>query len=386
MELTRVASRCEPELMARGRHSQFAPRGQVALVAVALAAAAATSSAESAGAPLLPDLVSTPVQNLHTQVRERRVLLRFDSYIQNAGPGSLELRAQGPKGSDVLGTLRMTRAEQVLRDEAGEVAERRPSAARFSFESTDGHRHWHVQAAQRLTLVTADGLTPVAPGAKIGFCLSDIGFSPTSPPSVLTQRYRGCFGRTADGSMLSARTASHASEVTVGIQADWQDFYQSSLPFQWIDLSGVVAPGRYRVRDEVDPDGVVVEHDEANRAAYSRRFSLRGWRPRPLVAPPRAPGVRQRLRLRALRVVGTGLPRRDRYAGAPAPARFELVRAPKRGRVMIAPRGGVAVYVPRTGFRGRDGFTFTAAEAGTLLARPLASVALTVGRDSIRAP
>ena len=61
----------------------------------------------------------------------------------------------------------------------------------------------------------------------------------------------------------AGRDSPNAAQVFEGISAGWLDYYPYDLPFQWVDASDV-APGRYRLAADVDPDNFVLEGNEAN--------------------------------------------------------------------------------------------------------------------------
>lgn len=258
----------------------------------------------SASAGVLPDLVSDPPANPQLGVYAddtggQRLLLRFDSYVHNVGPGPLEVRfgVSGPGGAtDTAGA-----PEQVV---AGEADARAMPGAEVVFETgrldnEDGHDHWHLQRVARYALALPGGGT--AASEKVGFCLLD-----SLPVEAASGRHY-----TSD-----CRRAPGAPTVTMGVSPGWRDLYTRNLAHQWVDVSGI-APGTYDLRAEVDPDGLIAEADEANPPS-SRAVVVPGW-----VARPRA-GERAVV-LDAQAVAPA--------SGALAPPRYRIEKAPEHGTV-----------------------------------------------------
>jgi len=107
----------------------------------------------------------------------------------------------------------------------------------FQFDSCHGHYHFNGFAEYRL--LNTNGV-PVAVGNKVGFCLLDlVRWDPNAnASSIYDCGYQG-------------------------IQRGWGDVYVSTLPCQWIDITGVPA-GVYFLEMEIDPDNRIVELNETN--------------------------------------------------------------------------------------------------------------------------
>ena len=83
----------------------------------------------------------------------------------------------------------------------------------------------------------------VAQGRKVSFCLEDVRqWDPTSPKS------------------------SKFDCDSQGIQTGWSDIYDSGLPGQWIDISGIAA-GDYQLEITINPEHVIDEADYSNNTA-----------------------------------------------------------------------------------------------------------------------
>jgi hypothetical protein len=203
----------------------------------------------------LPDIVSDPPTGGALQVyvssdtsAPRRLLLRFNGYVHNAGEGPLEIVGRSPVN------LTMTQTVQRIYDTGGaflrEDTSLRPS---MSFESADGHNHWHLRSAMRYSLYDATKSVEVAPSQKIGFCLIDSGrVETTGPPQPVYQLGSFC-----------GQGKTTAPSVTMGISPGWRDVYGASVAFQWVDVSDV-KPGTYWIASSSDPDNVIVESNESN--------------------------------------------------------------------------------------------------------------------------
>jgi len=258
-------------------------------------------------AAALPDLLSDPAEDAYTSEHvidgRARMLLRFDSFIRNAahaGPAHV-VADERSTGAAVMARVRQ-RVDGV--DQPMPGAEVVYEAALST--TADGHDHWHLQRAARYALTTQGG-APVAPAAKVGFCLLNSERVDTTAPF------------TSLGSCGDLGSAS----VSMGLSPGWRDLYSANLDFQWVDVSSV-APGTYLLSSQVDPDDVLAESVELNE---------------PATVPVRIPGHVARS------VAGprTVEPRTDRVepmTGELARPRFRIVEAPRHGRSTSRPGRG----------------------------------------------
>ena len=104
------------------------------------------------------------------------------------------------------------------------------------------HGHYHFEGFAEYRLLDTNGVQ-VAVGNKIGFCLLDYA---RWDPNASSDDYYNCFYQ--------------------GIQRGWSDFYYSTLPCQWVDITGLPG-GTYILELEVDPQNRIVEADENNNVA-----------------------------------------------------------------------------------------------------------------------
>lgn len=271
-------------------------RRTIRILLTALVALVAMPGAASAA---LPDLLSDPAESPYTAEHvigsEDRLLLRFDSYIRNAATaGPVQVLADQPAAGH-MGRVRqvvdgtpvaMPGAEVVYEAALGTTA--------------DGHNHWHLQRAARYALTTTSG-APVAPAAKVGFCLlNSENVDAKVPPGN-----------------LGACGSSVSTEVRMGISPGWRDLYSANLDFQWVDVSNV-APGTYRLSSQVDPDDVVDELGDELNAEATIPVRIPGHVPRSVAAP----------RTVELRTDGV-----EPMTGDLAAPRFRIVDAPQHGTI-----------------------------------------------------
>jgi hypothetical protein len=315
--------------------------------------------AGAGAAPTLPDLVADPpgaasAPEVYDDGGGPRLLMRFDGFVHNRGPGALEINA-----TNRVGTV-MTRVTQRIYDSGGGVSEDWAGnpAPQVLFETDDSHDHWHLKHIARYSLWSADGMAEVAPAQKVGFCLVDS--QRIEAPASSRPEY------TVSGSDFCERGNPTASGLTMGVSAGWRDIYNRNLAFQWVDVSDV-APGSYRLRAEIDPAGTIAETVEANPPAFAAgQAVVPGYRATNVSQPGQ--GARA-VQLQAVNVGGV--------ARAP---QFKIVTPPQHGS-LDKPVGqwfaGSSVgYTSAAGYSGPDAFTFTARDPGSSFPRnPPAAVA-----------
>ena len=209
----------------------------------------------AAAADRLPDLrAASPTQFRIVNVNGRR-FLRFTSVLINSGAGPIEVLARRTS------TTAPWRVQQVIDDTAG--GERRVDTDATLRYAGDGHDHWHVERMMAYHLWSSHGTRA---DRKLGFCFFDTTlYAPGLPGSPGSAYYREswCGKRTA----LTSRT---------GISVGWADTYRYSLPYQWIDITGLPG-GTYTVRAMSDPNDWFLEEDEVGRCGWARvRFGSSG--------------------------------------------------------------------------------------------------------------
>jgi Lysyl oxidase/S-layer homology domain len=220
----------------------------LAAVVVAAGTLAAPGRTEAA-TTLYPDLRMAKVSEFHiVRTSEGRRLLRFTATMLNLGKGPFEVRANRASTSAAWNV------DQAMRTDAGTTV-RRDTTATMQYGG-DGHGHWHVTRMVDTDLWSSGAN---AHGAKIGFCFFDTtawDLSLAGAPRSPVYRESTC----ADLDSL------HAS---MGISVGWGDRYAWTLPFQWVDITGLPA-GNYTIRSMVDAANLFAETSNTNNCSYVR--------------------------------------------------------------------------------------------------------------------
>ncbi|MBY0396346.1 MAG: hypothetical protein K2X91_07735, partial [Thermoleophilia bacterium] len=225
------------------------------LAAATLAAGVPTLGVAAPADAVLPDLVADaparPIISGYTYPDgTQALLLRFDGYVHNIGPGPFEIR-----GSDRMGA-EMTTVRQYVSSGGSMVATDPPAGSagpQVIYETADGHNHLHLMRIARYSLWNSARSAEVAPAQKAGFCLVDSERIETNGPA--TEVYRN--------SDFCRQNNPTAADLTMGVSAGWRDVYHRDLALQWVDISDV-RPGTYWLAAEIDTENVIVEANEAN--------------------------------------------------------------------------------------------------------------------------
>jgi hypothetical protein len=280
------------------------------------------SSAALAAPDVLPDLVATAPTNLQYGVDtladgQDHFLLRFDAVLHNIGPGPLEIR-----GSIPVNRVMTVSGQRIYRQD-GSFHDDNSRHPVIRYETADGHEHWHVQNAARYALWNEAGTAEVGRGAKVGFCLEDVEQVERGAPS-------DAYSSGPTGYCKAGQP--NASSVFEGITRGWQDVYVATLPFQWVDISDI-APGRYRLGEQADPDNIFFESNESDNgpAFASETVTVPGWFASSGTVTVRPP--------QTTIVLGA------QQFGSPGSPIFKIESAPKHGN-LGALSGYQVVYTP----------------------------------------
>jgi hypothetical protein len=333
-----------------------------AWLAAALVLLLVAPRAAAQGAPVLPDLVADPPGVGHPlEVYDNgsgdRLLLRFDGFVHNRGQGKLELRGSDPSGV-VMGTV----GQRLFRSDGSYVDSSSTPAPQLIYETNDDHAHWHLRHAARYSLWNLARTAEVAPSSKVGFCLVD---SQAVDAHAGTPSYRG-----SDTNFCGWRDTA-ANNVFMGVSPGYRDIYGADLAFQWIDVSQV-APGRYWLRSDIDPDRVINESQETNSAGWAGAETVV---PGHVAAPVNGGG--------ATAGVPKGVTLSATTFGSPGPLQYKVVTAPRHG-TLNRPTGqwfsGEVAYTPDSSYSGPDSFTFAARDSSSPfpLSPPTAAATLQV--------
>lgn len=317
-----------------------------------------TATAVDAQAPDLPDLISVPPTRVQdpeqvTWRGETDLVIRFDGHVTNVGSGPLDLYGNPSSGT----VAQRARSGDTWVDVAN------PEVV---YQTADGHNHWHLMKVARYSLWNEARTAEVAPGQKVGFCLYDVSSVPGAPV-VDPMFYTGPVVRFCEVGNPDA------TQLRMGISAGYQDVYDKSLTYQWVEVSDV-SPGVYWVAAQIDPDNVVVEENENNNTiAFSNApVTVPGYVATP-VGPIEVLSVPVDIELGAATF------------GSPGARGFRIVDPPDHGSLDVAVgsvfAGPAVRYTPDPGYVGSDSFTYAAVDQASQYPRnPVAAaVAIDVG-------
>jgi hypothetical protein len=357
-------------------------------------------SAEPAG--LLPNLVADPPDNQSLETSntegglkpdgESRLLLRFNGYIHNTGPGALDIRGSREKPAESKATEEeverhrekeeglpqnveeqlanppMKVFQRVFTTSAEETNIERPhkeetSPAEVFYVNADGHHHWHLQHVAKYSLWNATKTAEVAPAQKVGFCLDDSQHVETGiGPSK--QVYADAVAPFRD---FCQQFRPNATSLFEGVSPGWRDVYTSDLGFQWVEVSNVL-PGEYWLREDVNPTGVIKETGGANVPSYA-------------TTPTIIPGfVAQAQTVSVQAGESKTVTVTSKAFKDTATPKYALVASPQHGKLTILSSSSVS-YTPTAGYTGPDSFTFSAADPNSRfpLNPAVATVSIEVG-------
>lgn len=342
-------------------------------IAAVLAAAVPIVGLAAPNDPVLPDLVADAPQRQIVSPYTypdgtQALLMRFDGYVHNIGPGPFEIRATGRSGST------MTDVRQYVRTESGSFvrSEPPPGPPSVLFETADNHNHWHLKNIARYSLWNAAKTAEVAPGMKVGFCLVDSERRETNGPANAAY--------TVGGNNFCGQNEPTRSSVTMGVSAGWRDLYHRDLSYQWVDVSET-QPGNYWVAAEIDTNDVIKEANEANnnRVFAANQTAVPGYLASAVNAGTLPYGQASTVTL-ASQTYGTPGTRKFRIKSVPAHGTLSS-GGTTLGQNSVITGPGVT-YTPAAGYSGADSFDFTAFDSASQFPRNPASatVSLTVGQ------
>jgi len=303
------------------------------------AAQAATST------PQLPNIVADAPSNVSLETSttegglkasgEAKLLLRFNGYIHNVGPGALDFRGYRKSSSEPL------KAFQRVYNKDGTYKEE-PSKAEFTYVTADGHEHWHLQRVAKYSLWNAAKTSEAAPAMKVGFCLDDSEHveSGIGPKEAV---YSDATGRE-----FCREHQPEALNLFEGVSPGWRDLYSSNLAFQWVDASNVL-PGEYWLREDVNPTGVIKETGGSNTPAYAKSPTIIPGFDALAQSAHTAAGEPKALTLTSKAWKDSATPK------------YTIVSSPQHGQLGAVSKNQVT-YTPSAGYSGADSFGFSASD------------------------
>ncbi len=323
----------------------------------------------SSPTPQLPSLVADPPDNISLDESEEtptgghmaaELLLRFNGYVHNKGPGALDFRGMreappnpSEPASPPMGVFQRIYEYPSTEDPPPTAEDTphkdEPSHGVMEYVTADGHEHWHLQHVARYSLWNAEKTAEVAPSQKVGFCLEDSEHvEPEKGPSEPVYKDGGEHPRE-----FCRYRQPGATEVFEGISEGWRDLYTSDLAFQWVDVSNVL-PGEYWLRAEVDPEHFIQEAPGPKPPAYAEQ-------------PTVVPGYDAHAQSRSVEINHpvTVTLTSQRWEGTESDEQpsstpsYKIVTPPTHG-TLGAIASGQVTYTPTSGYSGPDSFTFSA--------------------------
>jgi Bacterial Ig domain/Lysyl oxidase len=333
------------------------------LIALGMLLAGVTHQAPAFGAErLLPDVVADPPNNVSLESSttegglkgsgEAKLLLRFNGYLHNVGPGALDFRGSRSSPAEPMHAFqRVYNSDGTFKEE--------PSSAELIYVSADGHNHFHLQHAARYSLWNSARSAEVAPAQKVGFCLDDSEHvEPSIGPSVAV--YSDATGR-----KFCRQNEPEALSLFEGVSIGWRDRYDASLAFQWVDASYVL-PGEYWLREDVNPTGVIKETGGPKTPGYATKATIiPGYNALPRSASTLA-GEPRPITLSSKAWNPTAAPK------------YKIVTGPAHG-TLSAINGNQVTYTPSAGYSGPDTFTFSASDPNSPFPKSPATAEVTIG-------
>lgn len=330
-----------------------------------------------------PDYVSLGISGTKPgEPTESKLLLRFNGYLHNKGPGALDFRgsrtAPPNLGEPAVPKMNVFQRIYEYPTTSGEPPANPPFTPEVSkgvmeYVSADGHNHWHLQHIAFYSLWNSTQTAEVAPALKVGFCLEDsehrelsVGpskevYSDTVPP----------------GRNFCEREKPAATSLYEGISAGWRDLYERQLAFQWVDVSDVL-PGKYWLRAEADPEHLVKQAPGPKPPVF---------RHEPTIVPG-YDALAQSQSTEENNAVGLTLSAQT-WSGkeadeqpSPNPV-YEIVSPPQHG-TLGAVQGNQVTYTPAAGYTGVDSFTFATRDPNSAFPMhpAVATMTITVGEPA----
>jgi len=251
-----------------------------------------------------------------------------------------------------------------------------PSKAEIFYVNADGHHHWHLQHVAKYSLWNAAKTAEVAPSEKVGFCLEDSEHVEDAEHGVPEMGPEGPIysDEVAPFRHFCQRYVPYATSVYEGISPGWHDEYASSLGFQWVDLSDVL-PGEYWLREDVNPEGKIIEEERGEKFAYATEPTIvEGFDALPQAVSTHV-GEPVTITTTSMRWEEK---KHHQSLGEPD---YTIVSQPQHGTLRQIGSTDQAIYTPEAGYAGPDSFTFSASDPNSEFPRnpAIATVSIDVG-------
>ena len=361
-------------------------------------------SAEPAG--LLPNLVADPPDNVSletsntdgglTAAGESRLLLRFNGYIHNTGPGALDIRGSREKPAETKATEEEVerhrekeealpqKVEEELANPPMKVFQRvfttsaeetnierphkeEPSPAEVFYVNADGHHHWHLQHVAKYSLWNASQDRRSRPGAEGRF---------------LPGRQPACGNRHRADKPRCMRTRSRRFAISASsIVPTRRACSRVSLRAGVTSMTPAWASSGSKSRTCCRANTGCVR--TSTRRAWSKKPAAPTSR-RTRRAPTIIPGfIAQAQSVSVQAGESKTVTVTSKAFKDTATPKYALVASPLHGKLTIVSSNSVT-YTPNAGYTGPDSFTFSAADPNSRfpLNPAIATVSIEVGAGS----
>ena len=202
----------------------------------------------------LPDLIALPAWGIQAYSRRGLDILAFAATEWNGGPGILDV-----EGFRQRNDAEMQAYQYFIVD--GEAVGRAPAG---SIEYHGEHHHWHFDQFTEYSLI-GDGGVQIS--GKQSWCLAN------TDAIDLTRPGANWFA-TWSTDLFTQCGSQGAIWIREVLDVGWGDTYGQYLPGQAFDITDM-PNGRYVIRVEVNPDGLLTESSMANNVE-DRVIRLRG--------------------------------------------------------------------------------------------------------------
>jgi hypothetical protein len=183
--------------------------------------------------------------------------LKFPTVTANVGVGPFEIN--GTRSSSTSTTWTVT---QKIYNDANGSRVVTASGATF-FWGGDGHNHWHIKDLDQFVLRDKGDTQNLRYGEKHGFCFEDNTEYRDWPQS----RHNGAPANPVYVPPKACGVgATTATSVQEGLSVGWSDTYPSTLPDQYINITGI-PDGEYKVRVTADWQNHFDESNENNNSS-----------------------------------------------------------------------------------------------------------------------
>jgi len=215
-----------------------------------------SSSPPPGGQKLTPDLGVRVLRQFTIQNVNGVKELKFPIVTANVGKGPFELNASRSSSTSTDWVVK----QRIYTASGGPTDVVVPVTLVWG---GDGHNHWHVKDIDKFVLRDKGNTQDLRYGEKHGFCFED-------NTSYRDWPQNGTNGAPRNPVYVPPKACSVNQQSTLttqhGLSVGWSDTYPSTLPDQYIDVTGL-PDGQYRLNATADADNKFQETNEGNNTA-----------------------------------------------------------------------------------------------------------------------